>query len=268
MTSKRRCCRRCAGRWRAIRKPRIRIVNGAERVRDDQARARSGRPPPPDRRGERGLRRRRPHARSNSPRSAQPAWDGARRRHARRHPGTRGRGFRGEPPAADGPARARGGPHRAQCADRGPRGGGFPALLREGGAREFFRARERFPVPSGEQNELKLYGRGVFMCISPWNFPLSIFTGQVAGALAAGNSVLAKPARADAADRGRRGAAAARGGRVRAMSCISLPGRRCADRQGGAARSAARRRRVHRLHRDRPPSSTARWRRATDRCPR
>jgi RHH-type proline utilization regulon transcriptional repressor/proline dehydrogenase/delta 1-pyrroline-5-carboxylate dehydrogenase len=50
------------------------------------------------------------------------------------------------------------------------------------------------PGPTGESNELKLHGRGVFACISPWNFPLSIFTGQVAGALAAGNAVLAKPA--------------------------------------------------------------------------
>jgi RHH-type proline utilization regulon transcriptional repressor/proline dehydrogenase/delta 1-pyrroline-5-carboxylate dehydrogenase len=41
---------------------------------------------------------------------------------------------------------------------------------------------------------LSLHGRGVFACISPWNFPLAIFTGQVAGALAAGNAVLAKPA--------------------------------------------------------------------------
>src|SRR5262249_44311794 len=38
------------------------------------------------------------------------------------------------------------------------------------------------------------HGRGVFACISPWNFPLAIFTGQVAGALAAGNAVVAKPA--------------------------------------------------------------------------
>jgi RHH-type transcriptional regulator, proline utilization regulon repressor / proline dehydrogenase / delta 1-pyrroline-5-carboxylate dehydrogenase len=37
--------------------------------------------------------------------------------------------------------------------------------------------------------------RGVFVCISPWNFPLAIFTGQIAAALAAGNAVLAKPAR-------------------------------------------------------------------------
>ena len=48
--------------------------------------------------------------------------------------------------------------------------------------------------PTGERNELSLHGRGVFACISPWNFPLAIFTGQVAAALAAGNTVLAKPA--------------------------------------------------------------------------
>ena len=48
--------------------------------------------------------------------------------------------------------------------------------------------------PVGETNTLELVGRGVFVCISPWNFPLAIFTGQVAAALAAGNAVLAKPA--------------------------------------------------------------------------
>jgi RHH-type transcriptional regulator, proline utilization regulon repressor / proline dehydrogenase / delta 1-pyrroline-5-carboxylate dehydrogenase len=48
--------------------------------------------------------------------------------------------------------------------------------------------------PTGERNELTLHGRGVFACIAPWNFPLAIFTGQMAAALAAGNSVLAKPA--------------------------------------------------------------------------
>jgi RHH-type proline utilization regulon transcriptional repressor/proline dehydrogenase/delta 1-pyrroline-5-carboxylate dehydrogenase len=48
--------------------------------------------------------------------------------------------------------------------------------------------------PAGETNTLELHGRGVFVCISPWNFPLAIFTGQVAAALAAGNAVLAKPA--------------------------------------------------------------------------
>jgi RHH-type proline utilization regulon transcriptional repressor/proline dehydrogenase/delta 1-pyrroline-5-carboxylate dehydrogenase len=48
--------------------------------------------------------------------------------------------------------------------------------------------------PAGEANTLALHGRGVFVCISPWNFPLAIFTGQVAAALAAGNAVIAKPA--------------------------------------------------------------------------
>ena len=48
--------------------------------------------------------------------------------------------------------------------------------------------------PTGEENVLSLHGRGVFACISPWNFPLAIFTGQIAGALAAGNAVVAKPA--------------------------------------------------------------------------
>ena len=50
------------------------------------------------------------------------------------------------------------------------------------------------PGPTGESNELRYRGRGVFVCISPWNFPLAIFTGQVASALVAGNSVIAKPA--------------------------------------------------------------------------
>jgi RHH-type proline utilization regulon transcriptional repressor/proline dehydrogenase/delta 1-pyrroline-5-carboxylate dehydrogenase len=50
------------------------------------------------------------------------------------------------------------------------------------------------PGPTGESNELSLRGRGVFACVSPWNFPLAIFTGQVAAALAAGNCALAKPA--------------------------------------------------------------------------
>jgi RHH-type proline utilization regulon transcriptional repressor/proline dehydrogenase/delta 1-pyrroline-5-carboxylate dehydrogenase len=50
------------------------------------------------------------------------------------------------------------------------------------------------PGPTGERNELRYRGRGVFVCISPWNFPLSIFLGQVAAALAAGNAVVAKPA--------------------------------------------------------------------------
>lgn len=50
------------------------------------------------------------------------------------------------------------------------------------------------PGPTGESNRLSLHGRGVFVCISPWNFPLAIFVGQVAAALVAGNTVIAKPA--------------------------------------------------------------------------
>jgi RHH-type proline utilization regulon transcriptional repressor/proline dehydrogenase/delta 1-pyrroline-5-carboxylate dehydrogenase len=53
---------------------------------------------------------------------------------------------------------------------------------------------QTLPGPTGESNELRLHGRGVFVCISPWNFPLAIFAGQVAAALVAGNSVAAKPA--------------------------------------------------------------------------
>jgi RHH-type proline utilization regulon transcriptional repressor/proline dehydrogenase/delta 1-pyrroline-5-carboxylate dehydrogenase len=52
----------------------------------------------------------------------------------------------------------------------------------------------RLPGPTGELNELTLRGRGVFACVSPWNFPLAIFLGQVVAALAAGNAVAAKPA--------------------------------------------------------------------------
>ena len=61
-------------------------------------------------------------------------------------------------------------------------------------ARRHFAGPVPMPGPTGESNELTLHGKGVFACISPWNFPLAIFTGQVAGALAAGNAVLAKPA--------------------------------------------------------------------------
>lgn len=61
------------------------------------------------------------------------------------------------------------------------------------------RAREDFapkylPGPTGELNQLTLHPRGIIVCISPWNFPLAIFTGQVVAALASGNVVIAKPA--------------------------------------------------------------------------
>ncbi|MFL6593418.1 MAG: bifunctional proline dehydrogenase/L-glutamate gamma-semialdehyde dehydrogenase PutA [Luteimonas sp.] len=61
-------------------------------------------------------------------------------------------------------------------------------------SRKLFAAPEQLPGPTGESNTLQLSGRGVFVCISPWNFPLAIFAGQIAAALAAGNSVIAKPA--------------------------------------------------------------------------
>jgi RHH-type proline utilization regulon transcriptional repressor/proline dehydrogenase/delta 1-pyrroline-5-carboxylate dehydrogenase len=55
-------------------------------------------------------------------------------------------------------------------------------------------AEAALPGPTGEDNRLRHKGRGVFLCISPWNFPLAIFMGQVAAALVAGNAVVAKPA--------------------------------------------------------------------------
>jgi len=61
-------------------------------------------------------------------------------------------------------------------------------------ARAEFGQPRRLPGPTGERNTLALGGRGVFACISPWNFPLAIFSGQVMAALAAGNAVIAKPA--------------------------------------------------------------------------
>ena len=66
----------------------------------------------------------------------------------------------------------------------------YYALLAE----QHFSHPEVLKGPAGETNTLELHGRGVFACISPWNFPLAIFTGQVAAALAAGNTVVAKPA--------------------------------------------------------------------------
>ncbi len=66
----------------------------------------------------------------------------------------------------------------------------YYALLAE----RHFAGAQPLKGPVGETNALELHGRGVFACISPWNFPLAIFTGQIAAALAAGNAVLAKPA--------------------------------------------------------------------------
>lgn len=61
-------------------------------------------------------------------------------------------------------------------------------------ARRLFVNPVDLPGPTGEKNTLSYGGRGPFLCISPWNFPLAIFTGQIVAALVAGNPVLAKPA--------------------------------------------------------------------------
>ena len=61
-------------------------------------------------------------------------------------------------------------------------------------AKRLFVAPTELPGPTGERNTLALHGRGVFVCISPWNFPLAIYLGQIAAALACGNTVIAKPA--------------------------------------------------------------------------
>jgi RHH-type proline utilization regulon transcriptional repressor/proline dehydrogenase/delta 1-pyrroline-5-carboxylate dehydrogenase len=61
-------------------------------------------------------------------------------------------------------------------------------------ARRHFANAEELTGPTGESNRLMLSGRGPFVCISPWNFPLAIFVGQVTAAFAAGNPVIAKPA--------------------------------------------------------------------------
>jgi len=63
-----------------------------------------------------------------------------------------------------------------------------------GEAERHFAGPQPLPGPAGETNALELVGRGVFACISPWNFPLAIYSGQIAAALAAGNTVVAKPA--------------------------------------------------------------------------
>ncbi len=60
-------------------------------------------------------------------------------------------------------------------------------------AMDLFSQPVKLPGPTGEENWLYHYGRGVYVCISPWNFPIAIFIGQIAAALAAGNTVIAKP---------------------------------------------------------------------------
>lgn len=61
-------------------------------------------------------------------------------------------------------------------------------------AREHFAEPLVMPGYTGESNQVSLHGRGTMVCISPWNFPLAIFIGQITACLAAGNTVIAKPA--------------------------------------------------------------------------
>ncbi len=106
------------------------------------------------------------------------------------------------------------------------------------------------PGPTGESNELRYRGRGVFVCISPWNFPLAIFLGQVTAALVAGNTVVAKPAEQTPLIAALAVALLHDAG-VPKSALHFIPG----DGAVGAksrGRSARRRCRLHRLHRDRP----------------
>ena len=133
---------------------------------------------------------------------------------------------------------------------RGARGGRFLPLLRGAGARRLFGDGEALPGPTGEENVLRLRGRGVFVVHPPWNFPLAIFLGQVAAALVAGNAVVAKPAEQTPL-------VAAQA--VRILHEAGVPTRRAASRarrRHASARALVahprrRRRRLHRLDRGR-----------------
>ena len=81
---------------------------------------------------------------------------------------------------------------------RGARGGGFRRYYAQQARLKL--GREELKGPTGERNELFHEGRGVFVCVSPWNFPLAIYLGQISAALVAGNTVLAA-GRADQPDR-------------------------------------------------------------------
>ena len=120
------------------------------------------------------------------------------------------------------------------------------------------------PGPTGESNVLRLHGRGVFVCISPWNFPLAIFAGQVVAALVAGNTVAAKPAEQTPVVGAPLRRAAARGGRARRRGDTAARPRRD-GRRGAGGRRPHGRRVLHRQHARWRASSTARLRRRTAR---
>ena len=130
-------------------------------------------------------------------------------------------------------------------------------------ARRLFGDARRAPRSDRREQPLRLRGRGVFVCISPWNFPLAIFVGQVAAALVAGNAVVAKPAEqtpliATEAVRLMHEAG------VPAGSAHLLHGRRCVGAALVSA-SAHRRRGLHRLDRSGPKNQPRRSRGRTGR---
>ena len=141
---------------------------------------------------------------------------------------------------------------------RSARGGRLPALLRRRG-RAHHAAGAAARPDRRDATSCGCAARGAWVCISPWNFPLAIFTGQVAAALATGNTVLAKPA--EQTPGGRAGGGASCCTRPACpptrCSCCTAPARRSARRWWPTPRH--RRRGVHRLDRRWPGSSTARW---------
>ena len=150
--------------------------------------------------------------------AAQP--DGNRRRRAPAPLRSAGRRpVRGRTRTSSSHVHARGRQDAPRQHRRGARGGRFLRYY-AAQARARLRRAAAPPGPTGESNELSLRGRGVFACISPWNFPLAIFTGQVAAALAAGNAVVAKPAEQTPLVAARR-SAAARGRGARRTCCTS-----------------------------------------------
>ena len=133
---------------------------------------------------------------ARSPRSAQvsPTWD-ARGGVARAEVLERAAdAIEARPRCLRRAARARSRQDARRRDRRSARGGRFLPLLRAAARGATSRGPPRCRRPPASRTRLALRGRGVFACISPWNFPLAIFTGQVAAALAAGNAVAAKPA--------------------------------------------------------------------------
>ncbi len=205
-------------------------------------------------------------ARSATSSSGQVAWDARRRRRARRRPRARGRrASKRERDALRRAARARS--RQDAAATRSPKCARRPisAATTRSEALRHFDGPVALPSPTGESNTLSLHGRGVFACISPWNFPLAIFAGQVAAALAAGNAVAAKPAEQTPLT-------AALAVRCLLEAGVPADALRCLPGAGetvGAALvgdRADRRRRVHRLDRRRAAHRTRARRARADRA--